>query len=304
MELRHLRYFQAVAERLNFSRAAEQLHVAQPALSRQIRALEEELGVQLFERNRVRVRLTDAGRTFYTHTCKVLAQIAEATAAVHEVADGTAGELIVGNDWRFGGDIVSATVREFQAKHPRAEVNLLDLRVHEQLTAVRSRRAHIGFIVRDLLGARDELESLTVLRSRLMAAIPARHPLADRPLVPLAELAEDKWITLDEKVAPGHRPFIVQLCRLSGFTPQFGRAAGTIEGMFGRIASGYGVSVAIESSLPQRAPLLRFVPTDCEPIEICAVWHRRDKSVLLKSYLQILHHYLDENRATLLPAIE
>ncbi len=301
MELRHLRYFRAVAELLNFSRAAEQLRVAQPALSRQIRALEEELGAQLFERNRVRVQLTDAGRTFYTQACRILAQVESAIAAVQEVSEGAAGELIIGNDWRLGGDTVSATVGEFQAKHPRAEVTLLDLRIHEQLTAVRTRRAHVGFVVRDLIGARNELESLTVLRSRLMAALPAKHPFAGRALVPLADLADETWLTLDEKIAPGYRPFLAQLCRLSGFTPQFGRSAGTIEGLFGRVASGYGVALALESGLPQRAPLLRFVPTDCEPLELCAVWHRQETSALLKSYLQVLRKYLEETAPVLPP---
>jgi len=295
MELRHLRYFRAVAERLNFSRAAEQLRVAQPALSRQIRALEEELGAQLLERNRVRVQLTDAGREFYGHACKILAQVDVAVASVHDVNEGTSGELIVGNDWRLGGDIVSATVRDFQTKHPRAEVTLLDLRVHEQLSAVRSGRAHLGFVVRDLIGARKGLESLTVLRAQLLAAIPARHPLADRPSVRLAELAEEKWVTLDEKIAPGYRALLMQFCRLSGFTPQIGRSSPTAEGLLGRVASGYGVALVLDNGLSARPPSLRLVPTDCEPLEVCAVWHRREKSVLLTSYLQILRRYLQDN---------
>jgi len=91
MELRHLRYFKAVAERLSFSRAAEELRVAQPALSRQVKALEEELGARLLDRNRVRVQLTDAGRTFYAHTCKVLAQVDVAVAATKDTATGWAG---------------------------------------------------------------------------------------------------------------------------------------------------------------------------------------------------------------------
>src|SRR5574343_1678507 len=103
MELRHLRYFKAVAELLNFSRAAEQLRVTQPALSRQIRALEEELGATLLDRNHARVLLTDAGRAYYTHTCKILAQVDMAAEAVKEVNEGSGGELIVCNDWHLGG---------------------------------------------------------------------------------------------------------------------------------------------------------------------------------------------------------
>ena len=112
MELRHLRYFKAVAELLNFSRAAEQMRVAQPALSRQIRALEDELGTRLLDRHRG-VRLTDAGRTFYTQTCKILAQVDIAIAAVREPPDRTGGELIVCNDWRISGHFLPAAVSEF-----------------------------------------------------------------------------------------------------------------------------------------------------------------------------------------------
>jgi DNA-binding transcriptional LysR family regulator len=130
MELRHLRYFKAVAELLNFSRAAEQLRVAQPALSRQIQALEAELGARLLDRNRVSVRLTDAGRTFYSHTCKVLAQVDMATAAVRDVIDGSGGKLIICNDWRLASEFVPVTVAKFQAKHPQTEVVLRDLNNH------------------------------------------------------------------------------------------------------------------------------------------------------------------------------
>ena len=149
MELRHLRYFQAVAELLNFSRAAERLHVAQPSLSLQIRDLEAELGTQLFDRNRVHVQLTDAGRTFYAHTSKILAQISVAVASVHDTTTGVGGELILCNDWRLSTDLVPATIAEFRAQHPRVEVQLIDLPVHKQLAALRAHRAHLGFLPRE-----------------------------------------------------------------------------------------------------------------------------------------------------------
>ncbi len=294
MELRHLRYFKAVAELLNFSRAAERLRVAQPALSRQIKALEDELGAQLLDRNRVRVQLTDAGRTFYAHTCKVLAEVDLAVAAVQEVTAGTGGELILCNDWRLGSDFVPATIAAFQAQHPRAEVTLRDLRLHEQLPALRARRAHLGFLVRDVPGARTDLESLLVLESNLVVVLSAKHRLAGASLVKLADLADDTWVMIDPEEAPDYRGFLIQLCRLRGFTPRFGRSADTLEGVLGRVASGYGVALTLEHTLPRPSPLLRFLPTDCAPIELCAVWHRLETSTLLRDYLAILRQHVEQ----------
>ena len=127
MELRHLRYFHAVATTLNFSRAAESLRVAQPALSRQVKALENELGVQLFERNRVRVQITDAGRLFLTHVEKVLAQVDMAVSAVREVREGTEGRLIVCTEWRLPISLLPTVLAEFRSQFPRVEIDLREL---------------------------------------------------------------------------------------------------------------------------------------------------------------------------------
>ncbi len=287
MELRHLRYFRAVAELLNFSRAAERLRVAQPALSRQVRALEEELGTPLLERKRG-VRLTDAGRVYYAHVCKILAQVDIAAAAAHEAAGGTGGELIICNDWRLAGQFVPGVVAKFHRKFPRVEVTLRDLRFPEQLAALRARRAHLGFVVRAVLGRIGELETLLVLRARLMAVVPAEHPRAGAAAIELADLADEPWVTLDEKEAPGYRAFLTQLCRLSGFAPHFGPAAATPEGLIGRVASGYGVALTLEANAPHHNQLVRVLPLDVDPIELCAVWHRREESPLLHAFLDIV----------------
>lgn len=298
MELRHLRYFKAVAELLNFSRAAELLHVAQPALSRQIQALEAELGARLLDRNRVRVQLTDAGRTFYTHSCKILAQVDMAVASVKEVTAGQGGELIICNDWRIASQFVPATLRAFNARYPRAEVVLRDLRIHEQLAALRAHRAHLGFVVHNELVPHQDLSSLFVFKSDLLAVLPTSHPLAARRSLRLAELAGETWVGIDEKDAPGFRAIMVQICRLAGFTPRFGKSTSSLEGLLGRIASGYGIALAPEAAVQAHNPLLKFLPTDCAPLEFHAVWHRQETSVLLQEYLEILRAQVGRTRRT------
>ena len=296
MELRHLRYFKAVAELLNFSRAAEQLHVAQPALSRQVRALEDELGVKLFDRERG-VQLTDAGRVFYTHTCRILAQVDMAVAAANEAASGRGSELIICNEWRVAGQFVPAAVAEFRRRVPRAEVTLRDMRFHEQLAALRARRSHIGFVVRNVLGRAGDLEAMLVLRARLMVVLPAAHPLASGATVRLADLARDSWALLDEKEAPGYRAYLTQICRLSGFMPRFGPVASTPEGLIGRVASGYAVALTLENNAPHHNHLVRVRPLDVDPLELCAVWHRREQSPVLQQFLEVVREQAAVNLA-------
>lgn len=287
-----MRYFKAVAELLNFSRAAEQLHVAQPALSRQIRALEVELGAQLLDRNHVRVRLTDAGRAYFAHTCKILALVDMAAAAVREVSEGGAGELIVSNDWHLSGSIVPAALNEFRRLYPRADVVLHDRRAQDQLPFILNRRGHIGFMVRELLGNRPEIESLTILTARLMVVLPTAHPLANRSEVRLAELAEETWVTVDRKESPQFLGVLNRLCRWSGFTPKIGLTSTTLEGIVGRVASGYGVTLLPEHMVAVLSAQLRAVPTDCDPIELCAFWHRDEKSKLLQQFVSLLGRHV------------
>lgn len=154
------------------------LRVAQPALSRQIRDLENELGTRLLDRNRVRVQLTDAGRTFYAHTCKILAQVDIAVASVNEAVAGTSGEFIICNDWRLSNRFVLGTIAEFRTRFPRVEVTLRDLHIHEQLTALRTRRAHLGFVIAREFAANDDLESLNLLTAQLLVAVGANHRLS------------------------------------------------------------------------------------------------------------------------------
>ena len=295
MELRHLRYFKGVAELLNFSRAAERLRVAQPALSRQVHALENELGVKLFVRESGGTQLTDAGRVFYSHTCKILAQVDLAAGAAQEAARGLGGELVICNEWRVAGRFVPAVVAEFRRRVPRVEVILHDMRFHEQLTALRSRRAHVGFVVRNILGRTSNLESMLVLQARLMVVVPAGHPKASDPAVRLADLANDSWAVLDEKEAPGYRTFLTQTCRLSGFTPNIGAIASTPEGLIGRVAATDAVALTLESHAPVHNHLVRVLRLDVDPLELCAVWHRDDQSPLLGRFLDVVREHAAAN---------
>lgn len=290
MELRHLRYFKAIAELLNFSRAAEQLRVAQPSLSRQIKDLEEELGVRLLDRNRVRVQLTDAGRTFYTHTCKILAQVDIAVASVQDAVAGASGEFIICNDWRLTHDFILGAIADFRVCYPRVDVTLRDLHIHEQLAALRSRQAHLGFVIARELPLDEDLDSLSLLTSEFVVALNVNHRLAHAERLRIADLADETWVITGAKESPGIREFVTQVCRLSGFTPTFAPPTQNLPSMLARVATGYGVCllpVFLTSRMPS-TPLVRHIPCDCPPIELRAAWHRGEDSKLLQQFLAIL----------------
>jgi LysR family transcriptional regulator, benzoate and cis,cis-muconate-responsive activator of ben and cat genes len=288
MELRHLRYFAAVAESLNFTRAAEKLRVAQPALSRQIQALENELGTKLLDRNRQRVLLTDAGQLFLDHSRKILAQVDIATLAVREVDTGAAGELRIAHDWRLPAGLVSNAVAEYRRQFPRVEIALRDLQMTEQLVALHARKIHLGFVATVLLGPDQQLASRPLIHTDIVALVPASHPLAGRGSVRLAELKNEEWITV-ATADNGYRSFLLQDCRNAGFTPRFSRAtANQPPAVVGLIGAGMGVALIPRLALPAEPAGVAVLGTDCDPIDICAVWNEQDQSPLLRNFVAIL----------------
>lgn len=288
MELRHLRYFCAVAECLNFTRASEKLHVAQPALSRQIRALEDELGTQLLDRNRQRVLLTDAGRLFLGYAQKILAQVDLAALAVREVANGAEGELRIAHDWRLPTALASQAVAEYRRRFPRVEITLRDLPMTDQLAALNARKIHLGFIASMLLGPDQGLTARHLLHTDIVALVPGNHPLAGRGTIRLAELKDEDWITVST-TDNGYRSFLLQDCRNAGFTPRFSRAtANQPPAVAGLVAAGLGVALIPRLAAPAESANVAILGTDCDPLDICAVWNENDHSLLLKNFVAIL----------------
>ncbi len=287
MELQQLRCFAAVARHLNFSRAAEEMHLTQPTLSRAIQALETELGVRLFERNRQCVLATDAGRALFARTEKILAEMDMAVHAVRAVAAGEGGELIVGRDWRMSFGFMQDSIAEFHRRQPQAEVTLLDLLVHELLGALRARKIHLAFVPSEFVSLDDRMERLQVQTCAVAVVLPARDKLARRRRVALRELAQKTWM-VPASPGPGYKTFFARICRQAGFTPNYGKTATTAEGMLSQIAAGYGVSLLPRAALPKLGRSLRAVSVDCEPLTLQAVWLRDTHSLLLDRYLDVL----------------
>src|ERR1700742_1756234 len=175
MELRHLRYFVAVAEEENVTRAAAKLRVAQPAVSRQIHDLEEELGLALFERTAKSLHLTDAGKVFLDEARAVLARADEAMKAVRAVAGGERGELRVGYAPSLTVQILPRALRRFQAEHPQVRVALHDLSTEEMLAGLRENRLDLALMVQPTAGQLRGLKFHELARYALCAAVAPTH---------------------------------------------------------------------------------------------------------------------------------
>lgn len=301
MELRHIRYFCAIAENHSMSRAAEILPLAQPALSRQMRDLEDELGAKLFVRSSTGVKLTDAGVVFYQHATKLMLQVSIAVSAVQELAKGKGGEFIVGGDWRFPLDLVPRAIKELRDRFPKVNISLRDLPIHEQMTALRERSIHIGFLPANFMGLDEGMESQRLMQTRLCAMLPSSHRLASRALLQPKELEPELWIIEDEKALPGVREIYRKAWKLLGISPRVSSSATTAEGVIARVASGEGVSVTPEIMAPRVNGGLAIVPLDMEPFELHAVWPREAASPLIPALLTILRDMIPANALAVAP---
>jgi DNA-binding transcriptional LysR family regulator len=239
MELRHLRYFVAVAEELNFTRAAARLHIAQPPLSTQIRALEGELGVDLFLREKRRVYLTQAGEELLARARLILGAAHEAGVAVRNAASGIIGRVTLGYvASAMFSDRLPAVIRRFQRSHRHVELTLVEKTSLDQIAALHERRMDVGVLRKPESVAVEEWH-----QSLLIAAIPKDHELAKLDGVRIGDLRDQPIITYPRDAGIGlYWPFL-QLCAKAGFQPNVVKEAQESSLIVGLVAAGVGIAV-------------------------------------------------------------
>jgi len=244
MDLRQLRYFQAVAQEMNVTRAAEKLHMAQPPLSRQIRALEEELGVLLFERTGRSLRLTEAGRFLLEHSLQL-------TTRLQEVVDATRRIGQQGRRW-FGIGFVPSTlygfvpelIRRLRSADPHVDVGLSEMTTLQQMEALKSGRIDIGF--GRILFDDPDVEREVLMAEPLVAVVGKSHALAARPAhgaVGAAELAGQPFILYPARPRPSYADHVLGLFRAAGWALQVIQEANELQTAIGLVAAGLGVTV-------------------------------------------------------------
>lgn len=292
MELRHLKYFHAVAETRSFCRAAERLHIAQPPLSRQIRQLEEHLGVELIDRDSRPIALTVAGKFFYEQTYQVLSRL-------HEI-EGDARRLSRGQRLWFGIGFVPSVmcgllpglIREFHAAEPDVEAGFVELMTVEQATALKLGRIDVGF---GRLPIDDpDIACVTLLREPLLAALPARHALARRVAIALDDLVSQPLIVYPARPRPGYADQVLELFAGCGVRPGPVREANEVQTALGLVAAGLGVALVPASVSEGRRAGVVFLPVSDEGAVSPVVmnYRRGDEGAVLARFRAMATHSL------------
>lgn len=291
MELRHLRYFVAVAEELNFTRAAQRLHLGQPPLSMQIRDLEQEIGTALFERTKRRVALTEAGRRFLAHAREILARTQQATEEAQRAGRGEIGRLRVGFTSSLPytstlADVVSTYRRDY----PDVELVLREMFSVEQFTAISRGDIDVGFVRFCGLEVPAGVATREIGGDPLRIVVNAAHPLADREIVSLVELRDEGFIAYPPGTGTGLPAICRDLCRNAGFEPRVVQVAREATTQIALVASGLGVALLPAPLECVRLPRVRYLPlSDAGAFLSLAVAHREAPAgPLLATFLRVL----------------
>ncbi len=289
MELRHLRYFVAVAEQLHFRHAAEMVHVAQPALSQQIRQLEEEIGVTLFERSRHNVRLTAAGKAFYENAQAILRQANQAIAEARKVEHGEAGTIRTGFVSTAAISVLPDAMKRLREQVPLAEVELNELAAGEQIDGLYREVLDIGF-VHAKLAEEDLLETKTVARDRLIAAVPESSELARHRRIDLRQMASWTAIMPARHSISGFYEHVRLAYQQAGVTPVRTHHTRLLQTGLLLVGAGVGVSIVPESfkSIHVNGVLYKKLQVEPSPSELVAAWRRDNASPLLRRFVQAL----------------
>lgn len=292
MELRHLRYFVALAEELHFGRAAERLGISQPPLSQQLKALEEELGVRLLERTRRRVALTQTGRMFLTEARATLMQAERAAQVARRAERGELGELRIG---MFPSapliPLIGRTVLAFRRRYPDVQLTLSEFESRRQVQAVSEGREAIAIIRGDRSPALPApLVATELLREALVVVMRADHALAkQRRKLTIAALEDEPFVFYGSGMGTTLPTQVLALCRAAGFEPRISQFAGANATVLGLVAVGMGIAIVPEamSRLSHAAVVARRIADPAATTSVWIVRRRDDQSPLSQAFIDL-----------------
>jgi len=288
MELRHLRYFLAVAEELNFSRAAQRLNMAQPPLSQQIMQLENHLGVLLFERETRPIRLTVAGLTLLEQARPLIKRFDQLELKLQLMGSGDSGSLAVGFVSSAMYELLPDVLKRFRARYPRVHLDLTEMTGLEQEEALHEHSIDIAF-VRGTSSDPDFVGSVLV-EEPLVVAVPAQWELAKKDTVSLRALKKEPFVLFPTKPDPSFANFIKAICRDAGFEPRVMQEANELQTAVSLVASGIGISLMPASVKMLQRLGVTYVPLkEPSPRTVISVLHRKnDPGPSLKNFLTVL----------------
>jgi DNA-binding transcriptional LysR family regulator len=295
MELRHLRYFVAVAEELSFRRAAHRLHVSHPALSQQIRDLENELGLKLFERNSRRVELTEVGRAFLVGARRTLAAAKQAVTQAQEAAQGERGRLVIGTVGPLTSSFLPNALTRFREERPLVEVTVLHLNNRLQVEALLDGSIMLGIGYFGSAADEDERKQLStqlLLRSPVGIAC-SKHRRFPKGAAPkLGDFRHDQFLSFDPEYGYGYEDWLRGFClRIGGFEPEIGAIVNSPDSLVSMIAAGRGIFLSPEIGIGGRTAALDFYRLNEREsqFELFTIWKKQSEGApTIHKFIEIL----------------
>jgi DNA-binding transcriptional LysR family regulator len=295
MELRQLKYFVAVAEERNFGRAAKRLHMSQPPLSTQIKGLEEELGVKLFDRSTRRVELTDSGLTLLVRAREILDAVEEAGAEARGAELGERGQLEIGFVSSATLSLLPPALRLFRERYGGVELDLRELSSVEQLEALYEGEIRVGLVRLPLQAPGIQLEP--ILAEPLVVALPVGHPLESQEKITLEEVAELPLIFFQRRLEPGSHEQIIELLGRVGALPKVAQYAVHLQTVIGLVASDIGIAILAESVRRLHREGIVYRPLDAPNATswLGLAWLESDEAPLVENFVQVVREVAGEN---------
>lgn len=288
MELRHLNYFKAVAEELNYRKAAERLFISQPGLSRQIKQLEEELDVQLFERDKKHVTLTAAGGYLKSEVDFVLNHLETTKVQLKEIAAGREGELRIGFLGSASNQVLPELLHRLTDAFPKITTSLEELSNQIQVEMIQKDELDLGFV--RLASVPRELEKKTVLRDSFSLVVPKSHPIDREKFESLAQFADESFILFSSDYSNFYYEQIMGMCREAGFQPQVRHKSVHALTIFRLVENGLGVAI-IPTSLKEGYDVkVRFmeIPVSSQFTELSVIWKPENRNPVLERVLSLI----------------
>jgi DNA-binding transcriptional LysR family regulator len=290
MELRRLRYFVAVAEELSFNRAAKKLHIAQPPLSNQIKQLEEELGVLLFERSSRGVRMTEAGELLLEEARRIFVQVDQTVNVIQRVGHGEVGRLTLGFVPSASNEVLPPILRAFRDRFPEVELFLREMRPDRVVQRLRDKQIDAGFLYLPLEDASLNIECVS--REPLVLALPEAHPLSSKQRVELQEVAGEPFVLPARyQRMPGLYGQVTEACRQAGFVPEaVQKDVWLMQTIVGLVAGGIGVALVPSSlrNLHRRGVVYKAVHGLSPTVELGIVRRKDDEYPVVRSFLNVV----------------
>ncbi|HXB60742.1 MAG TPA: LysR substrate-binding domain-containing protein [Candidatus Acidoferrales bacterium] len=289
MELRHLRYFIATAEEENVSLAASKLHVSQPAISRQIHDLEDEIGFQLFERSAKSLKLTEAGRAFLTDAKALLRNADGAVKNARAIASGALGELHVGYSPSLTAKILPASLRAFKARFPNVRVALHDVSGEEMLAGLRQDKLHVAFTAASGKKPPAGMKSKELLQDAICVAVPTGHALAEAKTVTLERLLKESLIAFSRADYPGYLELIEDTFTQFKRVPHIAEEHDGISSVLTAVEAGRGIALVGEQAGSLSNSRVKIIPIAGVPrVSVVALWNKDSTSPFIEKFVGIV----------------